>query len=366
MNKEIRPLLVLIKGLIFFAFANLLYAMIDPPLSLSAYNTLFAGRARMPFDDHGDSYTVMVDDIEVMLESHVVSSIKEENEFRVLLIGDSSIWQEEVPVPETFSEYWNAKKLQCNGRQMRFYNLGYPHPSVIKDLVVIQEAIRNDPDLILWFVTANTIMPRLVTPFIEANREKTIRILDTYDLSLSGEGELRGHSASMFDGTIVGERTLLARWIKLQVLGLTWLATGVDYHEHQDSEASVPENNLPYKINYFGYEPGTNFSSILEINALTAGYDLAGDTPMMLINEPIFIASGENSELLYNANYPRWAYDLYRSTLITEAEKSGWDFIDAWNIVPPQHFLTPLHVSAEGGQIMTDYLTPFILKNYCN
>ncbi|MCZ7670394.1 MAG: hypothetical protein M5U34_26160 [Chloroflexi bacterium] len=42
---------------------------------------------------------------------------------------------------------------------------------------------------------------------------------------------------------------------------------------------------------------------------------MAGDVPVLLINEPMFISSGRNSDLRYNAFYPRWAYDQYREML---------------------------------------------------
>ena len=36
---------------------------------------------------------------------------------------------------------------------------------------------------------------------------------------------------------------------------------------------------------------------------------------MLLVNEPMLISNGANSEIRYNFFYPRWAYDEYRSML---------------------------------------------------
>jgi hypothetical protein len=48
---------------------------------------------------------------------------------------------------------------------------------------------------------------------------------------------------------------------------------------------------------------------------LAATLERAGDVPVLLINEPMFISSGQNSDLRYNSFYPRWAYDQYRAML---------------------------------------------------
>ena len=364
-NTEVHPLRVLVKGLFLFVLVNLLYAIVDPPLESSAYNAVFTGRERLPFDGQLVPYSVMVDDIAIMLASHSVSAPKDADEFRVLLIGDSSVWQEEVPIPETFTAYWNAQGLQCAGGRMRFYNLGYPHPSVIKDLVIMKEAMSTDPDLVIWFITTNTIMPRRVNPFITANHEKTLQILDSYSLSLTGEEELRARADGLLSRTIVGERSLLARWFKLQVLGVTWSATGLDYHDPVESHAARPANDLSDSAEYLGVKFMEDLSGRLLFSAIQAGHDIAGTVPILLVNEPIFIPQGENSDIRYNETYPRWAYDQYRDALTSEASRQGWYYADLWDVVPPEYFSTTLHLTAEGGQVMVDSLTPVVLSEYC-
>ncbi len=365
MNTDTHPLRVLVKAMILFFIANLAYASIDPPLTASTYNVLLPGRERLPFGGQPVPYSVMVDNLDIMMASHTISSEKNPNEFRVLLIGDSSVWQEDVATPDMFSEYWNQQGLKCRGRRMRFYNLGYPHPSIVKDLVVVDAAMTTDPDLVLWFITTNTIMPRRVNPFILANREDTLKIMDQYGLSLAGEDELRSHTDSLLDKTIIGRRSLLARWFKLQVMGLVWSATGLDYSSGNAIESLPPANNLPDSLTYMGMQEEIEYSDKLLFNALRAGHDLVDTTPVLIVNEPIFIASGENSDIRYNETYPRWAYDQYRQALAEEADGNDWLYVDLWDAVPPENFSTTLHLTTEGGRIMTDMLTPVILDIFC-
>ncbi len=42
---------------------------------------------------------------------------------------------------------------------------------------------------------------------------------------------------------------------------------------------------------------------------------MAGDVPVLIINEPMFISDGQNSDLRYNSFYPRWAYDQFHRLL---------------------------------------------------
>src|SRR4030067_829182 len=58
-----------------------------------------------------------------------------------------------------------------DGRQARFYNLGYPVMSVMKDLLILSYAIRYQPDLILWPLTLES-MPydkQLYPPLLQNN-----------------------------------------------------------------------------------------------------------------------------------------------------------------------------------------------------
>ncbi len=97
MKSELSPLRVLTKALSLFVVINILYAS-DQSTSFqgSGYNVVFPGRTRVPFGISGDPYTVTVDDLDAMFASHVISTGKTSKEFRVALIGDLSVWGENL------------------------------------------------------------------------------------------------------------------------------------------------------------------------------------------------------------------------------------------------------------------------------
>ena len=70
---------------------------------------------------------------------------------------------------------------------------------------------------------------------------------------------------------------------------------------------------------------------IFPLMFLKRGLEMVGDVPLFIINEPMFISSGDNSDLRYNSFYPRWAYDQYREILGEKALSQNWIFMDMWD-----------------------------------
>src|SRR5207249_2918043 len=132
MRSTTRPIIVILKALCLFLLVNLVYGLINPAIAnISAYNTIFAGLKRMPFG--GDRFSVSMDNVDAMFAAHEISAPKKADELRVVLVGDSSIWGEGLLLQDTLSEQWNQAGSQCKGKMIKVYNLGYPHPSVVKD-----------------------------------------------------------------------------------------------------------------------------------------------------------------------------------------------------------------------------------------
>ena len=149
---------VLAKTLLLLVAANLLFALVNPmPFlgRLTLYNRLIPGRARLPFgEDPAQAYNLSLFSLDAMFASQAVSQPKAPGEFRVLVVGDSSVWGILLPPDQTLAGLINAAGLKMtDGRQVRAYNLGYPTLSLTKDLLVLDWARRYQPDLIVWPVT---------------------------------------------------------------------------------------------------------------------------------------------------------------------------------------------------------------------
>lgn len=366
MRGEVNPLRVLIKALCLFVLANIVYALIEPGGSrVSAYTAFFPGRTRLPFGIVGDPYTVTVHDLDAMFASHLIHAPKSSDEYRVALIGDSSVWGQGLGAYDVISVQWNAMDLRCGEKTIRTYNLGYPHPSVVKDLVILDKALEYEPDLVVWFVTLNSLISQRANPFLVANRGRALSVLDTYDISFRKGERLAEAETNFLDKTFLGQRSNLARRIKLQMLGLIWTATRADTNTLADDDpVDFEVDDSP---RYRGLDPSEDLTGLMLFSALSAGHDMAGQVPVLLVNEPMYVVPRANTRVRYNAGYPRWAYDQYRKAMVTQVKSAGWNYLDLWRAVPRRYFLdASLHLGAEGERLLIEKINPAMLSIACD
>lgn len=359
---------VILKAVLLFVLLNLAYAIVYPREllgSISAYNLIFPGRERFP---HGDvpekAFNITTSNLRAMLQSHVVSQV-EAKEFRIVVIGDSSVWGFLLKPGQTFSAKLNQMELSApGGKPVRFYNLGYPTLSVTKDLLLLDRSLTYEPDMILWLVTLESLVnsAQLESPLLTLNPGPVNDLVGKYGLVLPGDGE--GLELPTFlERTIIGNRVELAELLRLQIYGFAWAATGVDHY--------IPENynermeDLSSELEYKGLQPGDLEPEDLFFDALKAGVSSTDDIPVLIINEPIFISSGENSDVRYNFFYPRWAYDRYRSILGQQAEQHKWQYLDLWDLIPAEDFTdSAIHYSSVGNELMADRIGRFLRTEY--
>jgi len=108
-------------------------------------------------------------------------------------------------------------------------------------------------------------------------------------------------------------------------------ATGIDqyYPPNLWAASEWPENDSTFH----GLEPPELNPNDLSMDVLSAGSDMSQDIPMIIVNEPIFISDGKNSDIRYNFFYPRWHMI---STVQCSADyciQKAWQCLDVWNLV---------------------------------
>jgi len=359
---------VLIRALLFFVVFNLIFmsAEVVPWIArLSAYNVIFPGRTRLPYGEVPlRAYNISPLSMEAMFASHeLAAGTKPEDEFRVLVIGDSSVWGFLLRPEETLSGSLNAGSyVVSDGRQLRAYNLGYPITSLFKDLMILDEGMQYEPDLVLWLVTleAMPVTKQFASALVQHNPGRAQTLIERYNLDLEPrEGDLI--EPNLWQRTIVGQRRNLADLVRLQLYGVVWAATGID----QDYPESYPlrKSDLEEDNSFFGLVPQDQIDEILAPEVLQAGMEMVGEVPVLLVNQPIFVSQGENSDIRYNLNYPRWAYDEYRIWFEGQCQDNGWSCIDLWDLVEPSQFTnTAFHMSPMGTAQLAEVLGEAILE----
>ncbi|MBK8782654.1 MAG: hypothetical protein IPO22_12790 [Anaerolineales bacterium] len=194
-----------------------------------------------------------------------------------------------------------------------------------------------------------------------ANNEANVRELATnYQLRVEAD-DPNFVKKSFWEKTFVGDRRAWADFFRLQIYGVMWSATGIDQFYPADYEKA--QTDLEADESYHGLTSPLN-EDALALNALETGFRVAGETPMMLVNEPMLISAGANSDIRYNFFYPRWAYDEYREMMTALSTQNGWMYVDLWDAVPANEFTnSAIHLTPAGEKLLAENLAPYILEN---
>lgn len=329
---------VIIRAALLFVILNVLFALLNPLPALgqiSAYNILFRGRERLPYGENSNaSYNLSLYQLDAMFKSHVVAEPPADDEYRVLLIGDSATWGILLEPEDTLAGQINRGNYRtADGKRVRAYNLGYPTMSLTKDLLLLDYAKEYDPDLIIWLFTLESFgqAAQLDTAIVQNNPDPVRDLIEKYDLNQNTD-DSRFVDPSFAEKTIVGQRRALADLLRLQFYGAAWAITGID-QEYPDDYTRLMID-LPEDDTWREYDPDTITPDDLAFDVLQAGVQMAGDTPILLINEPMFISQGENSNIRYNFFYSREIYDMYRQWLHQQQDEHGWQMLDLWDTIP--------------------------------
>ncbi|MCU0498880.1 MAG: SGNH/GDSL hydrolase family protein [Anaerolineae bacterium] len=345
----------IIKAAVLFVLIHLAWGIFDLTPRLGAitfYNGLIPGRERLPYGEDPAAYNLSLADMGAMFASHRLAQPKAPDEYRVVLIGDSSTWGILLRPEQTYAGQLDALKLiAADGRRMRFYNLGYPTLSLLKDLMILDQALAYQPDQVIWLTTLQSFdrSRQFDSPITRQNPTQAGRWL-------SFEAEVR-------DPTLIGQRRAIADWLRLQLYGVMWGITGVDQVYPVTYTPAQTDFEVDLRWNAFA-SPQPLGETELWFEALRLGVTRAGPVPIAFVNMPILISTGVNRDLRYNAYYPRWAYDHYRALYAQIADEEGWQYLDLWDLIAPTHFTdTAVHLSPEGAAILSDRLLDLLSMN---
>lgn len=350
---------ILVKGIIVFLLVEFVFLSFHPDLNLlNVYAPLELKRTRFPTSTNAPEDAALdVGNLDAMFASHIVSRPKANDEFRVLLLGDSAMWGFFLQPEQTLSGQLNALSLTCGNKKIQVYNLSYPRSSATKDLMILDEAMNYQPDLIVWPVTLYTLMPKTRVDhwLITQNPDELYRL------------DARFHflprnfpPESLSDKTLGPQRSLF-RVLRYQLYSLVNLATGSD--QIQTTYDNVP-TELHSNLNFEGMNPPTVLPRQISIDQVQDFYLLAKNVPVILVNEPIMITTNApNSDVRYNYYYPRWVYDQYRQILGEAAAQNGWNYLDLWDRFSYEYYTnTPLHLNPKGEQLLAEAIAPSIQK----
>jgi lysophospholipase L1-like esterase len=141
-----------------------------------------------------------------------------------------------------------------------------------------------------------------------------------------------------------------------------WSITGID--QYYPDEYNLRSEDFDEDLSWHSFDEPTDLSTDdLAFDVLQAGITRVGEVPILLVNEPMFISEGENSDLRYNFWYPQWAYDQYRDLYASLADENNWNYLDVWDIVDGSEFTdSPVHLTPAGSQQLSEVVGQAIVE----
>jgi hypothetical protein len=360
---RIRLFPLLLKATLLVIVFNFAFVFLnDLPLGkLSLYNSIFPGRERFPFGETREAYNLSLFNLDAMFASHVISGAeKPPDEYRVLLIGDSSVWGTLLTPEQTLAGQLNQNAITACGKTVRAYNLGYPTISLTKDLMILDQARHYEPDMIIWLTTLEAFPndKQLSSPIVANNAERVQELITTYALPFDPDNPALVRD-STWSQTFLGQRRAIADLLRLQIYGALWASTGIDQFYPEQYERA--QTDLEASQDFHGL---SSLDNALALNVLDAGMNILPNT--ILVNEPMLISTGLNSDIRYNFFYPRWAYDEYRQILADHAAERNWHYLDLWDLVPAAEFTnSAIHLTPTGESLLANRIAE-VLQAECN
>ena len=365
-NENRKPTIrnIVVKTILFFIILNLIFIFLgnSPYGKISLYNFIFPGRERFPFSETPSmTFSSTMTNTDAMIASHKIAGQKKgDNEYWIVILGDSSIWGFLQKPEDTLSGLLeNNIDFHCKGKEIKVFNLGYPSLSVLKDLVFLEKVEDFKPDLVLWFVTLESMIAneQMQIPLVENNPVLINSLIKKFQLSFST------NEIKILDNSIIKQKRNLADLIRHQLYGILWAGSGIDQVYPQ--EINPAQRDFEPDATFKGFEQDQFDENDLAADVILNAADRLSKMEFIVINEPILISSGKNSDIRYNFYYPRWAYDKYRNIIKTTLTKSGILYYDFWNLVPESEFTnSAIHLNLVGERILANK-TREIIKMFC-
>ena len=359
MLQPVNPWRVLAKGVVLFLAAEFVLYSINPdPSGLNVYRFPALTRQRFPISAHPpEDAALNVENLDAMFASHVISEPKMPNEYRVLVLGDSAVWGIGLTPVQTLPGQMDALGLKCGNKNVYAYNLSFPAASATKDLMILDKAMKYQPDEIIWLITWYTLIPRMRTdhPLIGYNLDEYYKLAHRFHFLPNNY-----KSPSLFTQITDQNRTLF-RILRYQLYSLINIATGLD-------QIPGPPDELPTQLSsdstFEHMKPPKLYAWDVSLDQVKDFYQIAGSVPVVLVNEPTkVLADVPNSDIYYNTMYPRWIYDQYRQYMNNAATQNHWSYLDLWDVFPPGYYTdTPLHLNPQGEVELAKTIAPYVVQ----
>jgi hypothetical protein len=303
--------------------------------------------------------------LNVLLEAHEIAQPKAPDEYRVVFLGDSSTFCLYCRAGEAIPKAITDLGVTIDGKRVRGYNLAYPGPDWLKDVLILKHALAYQPDAIVWLVTAkgSSDQPTPAQPdahlFTRLNADELPDLQRRYGFKVWEMAQFADADA-WYQSSILAKGGRLRDWINLlaRTVHRALIEPGKDMtREYLLPGKPVTQQPVQFPAEITSELPGYGTLPNSRWDLLLTGQRMAQEAgvPLLLVNEPIYLASGPHSDVNYNSDYERAVYDRFRNALATFTQDHQLRYLDLWNHLPAEEFSnTALHYNLQGNRHIAD------------
>lgn len=365
---------IVLKAVLLFVAFDLLQAAthLDRRLeSLSLYRHFVPPLARI--DIMRDYPSSVMWPLESLLDAHQIARPKSAAEYRVAVLGDSGSFDLFSPARDAIPGQMTRLAPRISGHTLRAYNLSYQTPNPLKDLVIEKHALRRNPDAVVWFITLYDLVSDTPAPFrptvhlvLRMNREDVRALADRFSISTWETRALFGMREGFWRRSLLFEGDRYRDFALLVARGaLDSLSPGDPSDTYRPRRPWIGASPLPAEPLFSDHGPAVAPMPNARWKALAAGSALAKErgVALLIVNDPIFRASGPHSDREYNSYYGKSIYDRYREALARYCADQGISLLDLWDFLGPAEFDdTPQHYLPQANARIARTVTAKLLE----
>jgi hypothetical protein len=356
-----KTLRVLSKAVLLFLAFDFLQAVVLLPSRLeriSFLENLVPPMARLTIPT--DIETLVWFPLKPLLDAHQVGKPKASDEFRVAVLGASGTYCGTCTPEEAIPGHLSDLGAQVGGKRVVGYNLAVKGVDWLKDLLVMKHACERGVDAVVWLVTAyraaDTPFKKNDFPhsFVTLNRDDLPDLVKQTGVS-TWETRRYEAEAGLLNRSIWQTGNRYRDWLTLvgRTLYLSAVPGDPTATKKYDDEPWVGSKPIRKVARFNSKTPGFEEMPNRRWDLIKAGNRLASScgAKLLLVNEPIYLGSGPNSDVNYNSHMERALYDRFRGVLGNFVQENQIAYLDIWNLLPGEDFTDiSLHHNSAGNR----------------
>jgi len=293
------------------------------------------------------------------------------DEERVLLLGNSAVFGHDLPADQTVAELM-SRELARRGVNAHVFNAAWVTSYQLKDALILNEALRYEPDAIVWTVSPMDLTHRApvlqeaMNAFFQANADELRRFIDERPAGLEEPLERYRPVAAV--------EPLVRPWRRLRQLG-RFTQSAVRQYGATLTAALAPTARAAPRPPAKGKRLGpsyydcaavtrrwkAHFTGWQEWNALAWLEALQNERGI-----PVLVVAWPVAPVLrwgcYNQFYPMEFPSAVTTWLAEETSRRGLAYLDLQRIVPVSEFADWTHLGADAHARLAARLVPAVAR----